>query len=133
MLAFLQSGAEGDTIPDEWLADFNTLLQWIQDEDRVSGGVTWRPDDKQLKQLAMLHKFRNTFSHYAPKSWSIEAAGLPNIVETALDGTEHLMLNADYIRIQITGNQKRAIEHSFQTARVGLAHMRVIRRAILTP
>jgi hypothetical protein len=91
MLTFLQSGAEGDTIPDEWLADFNTLLQWIRDKDRISGGVTWRPDDKQLKHLAMLHKFR---------------------------------LNADCIRIQITGNQKRAIEHSFQTARVGLAHIR---------
>ena len=72
----------------------------------------------------MLHKFRNTFSHYVPKSWSIEAAGLPTIVQTALDGTEHPMLNAQCIRLQITGNQKRAIEHSFQEARVGLAHIR---------
>lgn len=124
MLKFLREGAEGDSIPDEWLADFKTLLEWIQDEKRRSDGVTWHPSGKQVDRLSMLHEFRNTFSHYVPKSWSIEASGLPTIIETALDGTDHLMLNSSCVLMQITVNQKRALEHSLKRARLGLAAVR---------
>ena len=38
----------------------------------------------------------------------------------ALDGVEHLMFNAQCVLIHITGNQKRALEHSVAKARHGL-------------
>jgi hypothetical protein len=38
-------------------------------------------------------EFRNRFSHFTPTGWSIEEAGLPRIVLTAIDAAEHLMLN----------------------------------------
>jgi len=121
MLAFLQDAKPGDPVPDEWLADFNNLLKWIQEPNRTVGYTSWHPTASQLKHIAKLHELRNQFSHYVPGSWSIEAIGLPAITATALDGTEHLMLSGGYVLAQFTGNQRRALEHSFKSARTGLA------------
>jgi hypothetical protein len=120
MWEFMERNSEDEPVPDEWLADFGTLLTWIQDKKRLVSGVTWHPTDRQLKDLALLHDFRNDFSHYVPKAWSIEASGLPTIIITALEGTEHLMMNAQCVQIHLTGNQKRALVHSLEKARDGL-------------
>jgi hypothetical protein len=87
MLEFYEEDNEDSPIPDEWLAPFETLLEWIQDRKRIVITVT----------------------------------GLPDMVNVALDGTEHLMLKAQCVLIHLTGNQKRALERALADARTGLA------------
>jgi hypothetical protein len=121
MLEFYEEDNEDSPIPDEWLAPFETLLEWIQDRKRIVGGVSWHPNKPALKKLKLLHYIRNELSHYVPMSWSITVTGLPDMVNVALDGTEHLMLKAQCVLIHLTGNQKRALERALADARTGLA------------
>jgi hypothetical protein len=119
MLEFL-SGPMEHSIPDEWLADFPSLLNWVQDKTRMLGGEVWRPSAEKVRKLRQLNELRRNFAHYTPKSWSIESAGLPSIIGVALEGTEHLMLQPSRVMLQLTGNQKRALTHALRKARLGL-------------
>ena len=81
MLKFLGEGGEGD-VPDDWLAPFETLLEWIQTPERLADGVLWHPTETQIRTLKMLHYLRNEFSHFKPKGWSIHSKDLPKTVLT---------------------------------------------------
>ena len=80
--------------PKERLADFNTLIKWGCNSQRMSylGGVPLSLSDQQRKDLRRLNdEFRNNFAHFTPKGWSIERVGLPRIILTAVDAIHHLM------------------------------------------
>jgi hypothetical protein len=116
MRKFLSEGAEGD-VPNDWLAPFETLLEWIQDPRRRIDGVLWLPTEKERDGLSVLHHLRNDFSHFKPTAWSIEAKALPNVVETALVGTEHLMLDSSAVLRHITSAELRLLKQSLRKAR----------------
>lgn len=107
--------------PPEKLEDFRMLLKWGCDPKRMSqaDSVPLALTTAQMRDLQRLHAyFRNNFSHFTPKGWSIQAAGLPRIVLTAIEAAEYLMLNSERARIHLSGNQLKRIERSATAARV---------------
>jgi hypothetical protein len=72
--------------PEERLAEFGVLLEKSIRE------LGLELSEQQEKDIRRLHDyFRNRFSHFIPMGWGIEKAGLPRIVEAALDAVEKLM------------------------------------------
>jgi hypothetical protein len=87
-----------------------------------AGGKSLKLTAAQKRDLQKLHDhFRNEFSHFSPKGWSIEAAGLGRIIGTAVDIAERLMLETPQIRGHLSGNQIRSIERHAATVRVALS------------
>ena len=108
------------TMPNQWLAGFESLLTRCQDKSRMEDEPLVLTKE-QLKDLRRLHEeFRNNFSHFTPMSWSIEIAGLPRIVGTAVDCIEYLM-GCTQALIKLTGNQKRRLSKNIKETRALLA------------
>lgn len=110
--------------PKERLASFGELLKWVCDADRMldSGGKSIELTAIQKRDLNKLHdNLRNEFSHFSPKGWCIEAAGLPRIIATAVDIAEGLMLQQPQIRMHLSGNQVRSIERNAAIVRVAVS------------
>lgn len=100
--------------PKERLAEFAVLLERC----REAGFLDLK--EVEAKDLLKLHnELRNTFSHFAPMSWSIEKAGLPRIVNTALNCVEILMLE-DEVRRKMSGNRISRLERGLKKVRVSL-------------
>ena len=98
-------------VPDEKLADFKTLLKWARDPKILSPPL--KLTTSQIRDLLKLHThLRNNFTHFTPKGWSIEIAGLPRMVLAAIQTAEWLMLNQTQISIHLSGNQKRSISRA---------------------
>jgi hypothetical protein len=95
--------------PGEYMADFETLLK--------RAAVTLPPAD--AKDIKALHGLRNDFAHFTPKGWSIELAGLPRIIDTALRLVEQLM-QSDQVQYRMTGNKKRRARGNIEAARAAM-------------
>lgn len=109
-------GDRNAPMPYEHLADFATLLKRARKKG-FTVGVT------QIKDIMRLHSdFRNNFSHFTPKSWSIEKAGLPRIVNTTLEAVEQLMAR-DEVNYKMTGNRKRRLAKAIIGAKSALARL----------
>jgi hypothetical protein len=114
MLNWLDTN-EGEP-PREYLADFITLLKKYR-KTCTNAGVTAR----QLKNMKKLHReFRNIFAHFTPKHWSIEAVGLPAIIESALDLIETAMQQHQVV-VHMSGNRKRRLDENLSITRAALA------------
>lgn len=75
---------------------------------------------QQLKDMKRFHReFRNNFTHFAPQGWSIEIAGLPRIVGTALDLLE-MAMQQQQVEVQLDENMKRRLAGNLEVARAGL-------------
>jgi hypothetical protein len=112
VLRYLEA-LEGD-IPQERMADFMTLFRRYRKMYPCKGTI------QQLKQIRRLHQeFRNDFAHFVPKGWSIELAGLPAIIETALKLIEEAM-NQDQVLMRLSGNRKRRLERNLAATRSAL-------------
>jgi hypothetical protein len=112
--------ARKGTMPQGRLADFKSLLARCQDKSRMEDEPLVLTKE-QLKDLRRLHEeFRNNFSHFTPMSWSIEIAGLPRIVGTAVDCIEYLM-GCTQALIKLTGNRKRRLSKNIKETRALLA------------
>lgn len=109
-------------VPDQRLADFESLLARCQDKSLMEDEplvVT----EEQLKDVIRLHaEFRNNFSHFTPMGWSIEVAGLPRIIRTAIDFVEYLM-SSTQVLFKLTGNRKRRLSKNVKDARAILASL----------
>jgi hypothetical protein len=109
-------------IPEESLADFETLLARCQDNSYMENeplvlNIT------QLEDINIIHEhFRNNFSHFTPKSWNIEKVGLPRIVGTAVDCIEDLMGKTQAL-FKLTGNGKRRLSKKIKETRAILARL----------
>jgi hypothetical protein len=109
--------------PEQWLERFDTLLKWACNAKRmaIAGSGALKLSAGQKRDLRRLHReFRNQFIHFAPQGWSIELAGLPGIILTAIDTTVELMLGQPHIRNHLTGNQIRRIESCVTEVRTAL-------------
>jgi hypothetical protein len=107
-------------MPTQRLADFESLLTRCQDKSRMEGGPL-ALTEMQLNDIKRLHEeFRNNFSHFTPMGWSIEKAGLPRIVGTAIDCIEYLM-GCTQTLMKLTGNRKRRLSKNIKETRDNLA------------
>ena len=95
--------------PGEFMADFKTLLK--------STKIKLSPQDD--KDITRLHGFRNRFAHFTPKSWSIELAGLPRILGTALRVVDELM-RSEPVQYRMTGNKMRRVRTDLSAIRKSL-------------
>jgi hypothetical protein len=96
------------------MADFMTLFRKYRRRYPCKGTI------QQLKQIRRLHQeFRNDFAHFVPKGWSIELAGLPAIIETALKLIEEAM-KQDQVVMRLSGNRKRRLERNLVATRTAL-------------
>jgi hypothetical protein len=112
VLRYLETGM-GD-MPQERMADFMTLFRKYRKMYPCSGTI------QQLKQIRRLHQeFRNNFAHFVPKGWSIELAGLPRIIETAVKLIEEVM-KQDQVLMRLSGNKKRRLERNLAVTRTAL-------------
>jgi hypothetical protein len=107
MLDWLDDGS--NEYPGEYLADFTTLSK------RAAIALP-HGDANDIKKL---HGLRNDFAHFTPKSWSIESAGLPRIIDAALRMIERLM-QSDQVAYRMTGNRKRRVRFNIQAIRAAL-------------
>jgi hypothetical protein len=117
VLSWHDKRREGE-YPEERLADFWTLFQRLcrAKPDLVGLAITRR----QIRDVKRLHSyFRNNFSHFTPKTWSIEKAGLPRIVGTAINFIE-VAMNQDQVTFRMTGNRKRRLAENLRKIRGGL-------------
>jgi hypothetical protein len=70
--------------PEPWLANFLELY------DRMKSRTSFPATAEIDRDIMRLVEFRNDFMHFTPKGWSIQVAGLPRILLTALTVVEHL-------------------------------------------
>lgn len=76
----------------------------------------------QAKDISLLHQeFRNDFAHFIPKSWSIENAGLPRMILTAVDAVEMLMGHTRIAR-KLSGNRTRRLAKRVKAVRAELSY-----------
>jgi hypothetical protein len=113
VLKYLET-REGE-MPQEWLADFTTLFRKYRRKYPCTGTI------QQLKHIRRLHQeFRNNFAHFVPASWSIEKAGLPEIIRSALTLIEEAM-KQDQVMMHLTGNRKRRLARNLTVTRNALS------------
>jgi len=89
--------------PSDWLAEFPTLLDWATEQ----GALSLPEPDKRA--LLRLNEYRTGFVHFKPGGWSIEAAGLPLLLEAAARATCDLMLH-DRVRIHLSDEEIAKIQ-----------------------
>jgi hypothetical protein len=107
-------------VPEERHAYFKTLVARCLHNSHMDGEPLVL-NVAQLKDISRLHDhFRNNFSHFTPKSWSIEKAGLPRIIGTAIDCIEDLM-GKTQVLFKLTGNRKRRLSKNIKEIRTYLA------------
>jgi hypothetical protein len=101
--------------PLQYLDEFPELLKKYRTKYR---SITI--EISQEKDLATLHKeFRNNFTHFAPMQWSIEAAGLPRIVGTAVNLAEAAM-RQHQVEIHLSEQMKQRLTQNLVTIRGAL-------------
>lgn len=111
MLQWLDTQA--GPMPPQKLANFLELLDRFSKEF-PSIEIT----DKNEKHLRKLHKeFRNNLSHFVVDSISIELAGLPAIIETAL---HFIDISMQQERVWLTDEQRYRLTCNLATARAAL-------------
>jgi hypothetical protein len=98
--------------PGEFMADFSTLLK--------RAAIELVPKDG--KDIETLHGMRNDFVHFTPKGWSIELAGLPRIIDTALRLVA-LLMRSDRVEYRVSGNRKRRMRDQIKAVRTTLGAM----------
>ena len=102
--------------PKEKLAHFDTLLERCRKTECMDDEPL-KISETDVQDIISLHDhFRNNFSHFVPKGWSIERACLPRILLAALYATELLLLHRR-ISYKLTGNKQRRICARMQVIR----------------
>lgn len=84
---WLEAYANGGPFPAEKLDEFLNLYAKVKDPDNfhVVGATAFCPGQSHDRSLQQLNTIRNAFTHFTPKGWSLELAGLPAICLDALD------------------------------------------------
>lgn len=105
-----------DNPPKEFLADSNELFERLSNKDkrheRVEEGVL-AITDSQKDSFRRLHNLRNDFSHFTPKGWSIELAGLPNIFLNIVEVIETIS-NDDWPFRLMSDDEKQRLRELLQ-------------------
>ncbi|MFZ7091525.1 hypothetical protein [Primorskyibacter sp. 2E233] len=83
----------GEVMDVSKIAPFGELLRRLYPELDLNSGEDWFSAQTRTEtSLRMLLSMRNDFQHFVPRSWSIEMAGLPDMVADAVDMIEEIAL-----------------------------------------
>jgi hypothetical protein len=102
--------------PQMKMADYDTLLAWIQKAELLDGPVPLLSEDKR-QHLKRLNQLRRQFAHYNPTGWGIELQYMLNIMPVAADVFEHLTTTQGRPNIHFTADQKRRMRRSLAAIR----------------
>ena len=97
--------------PRRQMADYDTLLAWIQGAELLEGPVP-PLSEVDCQNLKRLNQLRRQFAHYNPTGWGIELQYMLNIMPVAADVLEHLTTTQVRPNIHFTADQKRRIRKS---------------------
>lgn len=77
----------GEPYPTEKLDDFLSLYKKVKERTNFHtiGAEPFAATERHDYSLSRLNEFRNTFTHFTPKGWSLELAGLPRICLDTLE------------------------------------------------
>jgi hypothetical protein len=92
--------------PRRQMADYDTLLAWIQRAELLEGPVP-PLSEGDCQNLKRLNQLRRQFAHYNPTGWGIELQYMLNIMPVAADVFEHLTTMQGRPNIHFTADQKR--------------------------
>jgi hypothetical protein len=83
---WLKAYESGGPFPAEKLDDFLNLYAKVKDANNFHtvGAGPFAPCATTDRSLKLLNEIRNNFTHFTPKGWSLELAGLPRIALDAL-------------------------------------------------
>jgi hypothetical protein len=101
------------------MADFNTLLAWIQRSELLEGPVP-QLSKENCRNLERLNELRRQFAHYNPTGWGIELQYMLNIMPVAVDVFEHLTTTQGRSNINFTEDQRQRMRMSLATMRATL-------------
>lgn len=89
---WLKAYENGGPFPSEKLDDFLNLFAKVKDPSNLHtlGADPYRSTAASDRSVQRLNAFRNEFTHFTPKGWSLELAGLPRVCIDALDLIEFL-------------------------------------------
>jgi hypothetical protein len=84
---WLKAYQNGGPFPTEKLDEFLSLYAKVKDGNNFHtvGAGPFTPNATSDKSLELLNEIRNEFTHFTPKGWSLELAGLPKLGLDALD------------------------------------------------
>lgn len=97
--------------PRQHMADFTTLLSWVQKEERLQGPPAAFSEKEKL-DLSRLNILRRQFAHYNPTSWGIELKYLHDIVPAAIKLFEHLTTTQPRPMMNFTEGQKSRLRRA---------------------
>lgn len=83
---WLKAYAGGGPFPAEKLDEFLNLYAKVKDANNfhTAGAGPFVPSETSDQSLELLNTVRNMFTHFTPKGWSLQLAGLPQIGVDAL-------------------------------------------------
>lgn len=84
---WLKAHESGEPYPIDKLDDFLSLYAKVKDRDsfHTVGAGPFQPGSSTDTSLTRLNDIRNDFTHFTPKGWSLELAGLPRICLDSLE------------------------------------------------
>ena len=84
---WLEDYETGGQFPAEKLDEFLNLYLKIKDPENFHtlGAGPFVPTSTHDQSMNYLNEFRNMFTHFTPKGWSLELAGLPRICLDTLE------------------------------------------------
>ena len=82
----LKAYQTGGPFPGEKLDEFMNLYAKVKDGNNFHtvGAGPFKPNATADRSLKLLNEIRNEFTHFTPKGWSLELAGLPRVALDAL-------------------------------------------------
>ena len=83
---WLEAYESGGEFPSEKLDEFLALYAKVKDplNFHTVGASAFVPGESSDRSFALLNDVRNTFTHFTPKGWSLQVAGLPRMCLDAL-------------------------------------------------
>jgi hypothetical protein len=84
---WIEAYERGGPYPAEKLDDFLSLYAKIKERTsfHTFGADPFVATERHNRSMVQLNEFRNTFTHFTPKGWPLELAGLPRICLDALE------------------------------------------------
>jgi hypothetical protein len=102
--------------PPTQMADYNTLLAWIQRAEFLEGPVPV-VSEEGYQNLRRLNQLRRQFAHYNPTGWGIDLQYMLNIIPVATDVFEHLTTTQGRPNIHFSADQKQRMRRSIAAIR----------------
>jgi hypothetical protein len=103
--------------PLERLAPMLVLFKRVKNAKHLQDPQRLRTTTQMNWDIKKLNSLRNEFSHFVPKSFSVEISGLSRIAKHCCYVIEHLALAHSTFPHHMTGNKNRRLKQAIATLR----------------